>query len=40
MQEGAQVGNATLYVDAGPDAFYKSVIWRQDEKAIAELLGA
>lgn len=34
----ARVGNATLYVDAELDAFYKSVMWRQADRALAELL--
>jgi hypothetical protein len=36
----ARVGNATLYVEADFDAFYRSVIWRHADRAIADLLGA
>lgn len=35
----ARVGNSTLYVDAELDAFYKSVVWRQADRSLAERLG-
>lgn len=35
----ARFGNAELYVEAELDAFYKSVMWRQSDAALARHAG-